>query len=108
VERSRETLLADAAFARDQDRRIEGRDPLGQRENLTHGQTRRRSTGRSPRIGLVQRQGFGEDLQADSEGAKEVSVVVMGHVHLTGDVEERWDRFGGGTANRLLARSVST
>ena len=107
VQRSREALLADPALAGDEDRRIEGRDPLGQCQDLTHGRTRRHRAGPSPGIGLVRRQGRGEDLQADGEGAKEFSVVIVGHVHLTGDIE-RWDRFAGRTATRLLARSVST
>jgi len=107
VQRSGEALLADPALAGDEDRRIEGRDPLGQCQDLAHGRTRRHCAGPSPGIGLVRRQRRGEDLQADGEGAKEFSVVIVGHVHLTWDMDW-WDRFAGRTANRLLARTVST
>jgi hypothetical protein len=89
MQRSSEPLFADPTLAGDENRRIEGRDFLGQRQDLTHGRTCRHLVLRSAGIGLVHWQGRGEDLQADGECAKQFGMVIMAHVHLTGSMEER-------------------
>jgi hypothetical protein len=89
VQRSSEPLFAHTTLAGDEDGRIEGRDFVGQRQDLTHGRTCRHRVVRLAGIGLVHWQRRGEDLQADGECAKQFGVVIMAHVHLTGSMEER-------------------